>query len=191
MSKHSRELREKAKQMWLSGKYASQHEIARQLGISPDTLGVWKRHDGWVEAQKLLQEKAVDRIADVYVQRAKQLTDEYWTVWRREFGILARLISERGEKLTLEEHEAISKILERAQKGQGIAMSVGAPDDEPIEREVVVKFRSLRESIAEARASGTLVRGGEDHGIRLVNADDGGNGTGADGAGDANDDDGS
>lgn len=177
--RYSREIRKQAREMWLSGRCVSVAEIARKLKLTSGTLCKWRRQDDWDGALKQLEEKATDRMADLYAERSKQLTDEYWTVWRSIFALLAKKVRDGGEALTLAEHDAITRVLERAQRGQGIAMAVdGGPEIDEMPQEIIVQFQSLKDAILAAREAGELVHGGADRGIRIASDRDGGhNGT--------------
>lgn len=175
-----RELREQARDAWISGKFASLAELQRHFKIAKlSTIYGWRKRDKWDELAKRVQDRVLDLQADTYAQRAAQVSEHFWRLWNLVLAKLTERVRDAeqdGRRLTISELEIMTRVLERAQRGEEMSVAAGRPPSEQATQEIIIQYQSLAEAIKIRQAG----NGGERQ-TEPVEAD-GGDGKGGDDA---------
>lgn len=165
---YPRELMDQVKDAWLSGRFESTSALARHFKLKIGTVCAWRKRDRWDEAEKRLREQVSQRTCEVYAERAVQMGDTFWKLWSAVVGFVADRIRAAREEdpekrlpMTLENMDTITKIVERAQRGQSFAVAVdGLPRDDEVTREVIIRYETLAEAIERTQGGGNGNGGG-------------------------------
>ena len=145
MARHSKKIREKARELYLTGEVTSITEIARRIGAKPHTVGRWKREEGWGALQLKIDKRAAEQLVERIATERVNLNSQHFKLW----GVVVSKLFESLQRTGLKSDdvrnlEKVSTILDRAQKGQRLARGLSL--DGQIEEEI------RAESEAEIRA---------------------------------------
>ena len=144
MPRHSKKIRESARELYLTGEITSVAEIARRLKIKPHTVGIWKKEEDWdalrVKIDKQAAEKMVEKIASDRVT----LNAQHFRMWGL---VLSQLLEhmQRRKEADPRELERDAAILTQAQKGQRLArgLSLDGQTEEEIRAQAEAESRAL------------------------------------------------
>jgi len=146
VARHSRKLREDARQMFLTGEVTSISEIARRVKVKPHTVGVWKKEEDWDALRIRIDKRAAEQLVERLATERVNLNAQHFKLWN---AVVARVYGSLGkDRLAANEIrdlEKIAAILERAQKGQRLArgLSLDGQTEEQIRAEAAAETRHL------------------------------------------------
>lgn len=150
MPRHSRKLRESAREMYLTGEVTSVSEIARRLKVKPHTVGIWKKEEDWdilrIKIDKQAAEKLVDKIASDRVT----LNAQHFRMWGLIISETLQAM-QRTKDLDVRDLERFAATLERAQKGQRLArgLSLDGQTEEQIRAQAESDSRAVVDLVLE------------------------------------------
>ena len=146
MARHSRKIREDARQLFLTGEVTSISEIARRIRVKAHTVGVWKREEDWdglrIKSDKRAAEQLVERLASERVN----LNAQHFKLWNAVVGrVFAAVQKGQIDSSETRDLDRVSAILERAQKGQRLArgLSLDGETEEQIRAEAAAETRHV------------------------------------------------
>jgi hypothetical protein len=146
MPRHSRKIREEARQLFLTGEVTSISEIARRVRVKAHTIGVWKREEDWDALRIRIDKRAAEQLVERLATERVNLNAQHYKLWN---AVVARVYGSMGkDKLAtndIRDLERVAAILERAQKGQRLArgLSLDGQTEEQIRAEAAAETRHL------------------------------------------------
>lgn len=146
MPRHTRKLREEARQFYLTGEVTSIAELARRLRIKAHTVGRWKKDEDWDALRLKIDKRAAEQLVEKIATERTTLNAQHFKFW----GVVVARLFESLQKngLALDEIRALEKvagILERTQKGQRLArgLALDGRTEEQIRAEAEAEGRAL------------------------------------------------
>lgn len=146
MPRHTRKLREEARQFYLTGEVTSVAEIARRLRIKSHTVGRWKKEEDWDGLRLKVDKRAAEQLVERIATERTTLNAQHFRFW----GVVASRLFESLQKngLVLDEIRALEKIagiLEKTQRGQRLArgLALDGRTEEQIRAEAEAEARTL------------------------------------------------
>ena len=146
MASYSKSMREKARELYLTGEVSNVSEIARRLKIKPHTVGRWRKDEDWDGLRLKIDRRAAEQLAEKIASERVTLNSQHFKLW----GVVVSKLFESLQKtgLTGEEVrnlEKVAGILDRAQKGQRLArgLSLDGQTEEQLRAEFEAEGRSL------------------------------------------------
>ena len=120
MARTSRQIREQARLLFLSGQQSSNAAIARQLRVKPHTIGGWRRLERWDELKLKADRRAAEKLVEQLATDRAELNVKHFKLWE---ALLSRAVSMLKDEssYSVKGLEQISNILQRAQQGQRLA----------------------------------------------------------------------
>jgi len=146
MGRHTRKIRERARELYLTGEITSLAEIARRLRVKAHTVGRWKRDEDWDALRLKIDRRAAEQLAERIASERVTLNAQHFKLW----GVVVNRLFESLQKGGLNGEEVrslekVSGILDRAQKGQRLArgLSMDGKTEEQLRAEFEADGRSL------------------------------------------------
>ena len=151
MAKHSKTMREKAREQYLTGEVTHVSEIARRLKVKPHTVGRWKRDESWDELRLKIDRRAAEQLAERIASERVSLNAQHYKLWNVVVGKLFESLQSGVKSEHIRDLERIASILDRAQKGQRLArgLSLDGQTEEQIRAEAEATSRALVDSFID------------------------------------------
>ena len=146
MARHPRKVRERARELYLTGEVTSVSEIARRIKAKPHTVGRWKKDEDWDGLRLKVDRRAAEEMAERIASERVNLNSQHFKLWGVVVGKLFDSLQQQGlkgeEVRTLEK---VAGILDRAQKGQRLArgLALDGEVEEQIRAEAEAEMRAL------------------------------------------------
>ena len=152
MSKHSRNKRQEARRLYLTGEASSVAEIARRLKVKPHTVGVWKNEEDWEGLRLKIDRRSAEKLVEQLATERVSLNAQHFKFWAVVVGQLFESIQAQG--VNIEQVKALEKvaaILEKSQRGQRLArgLSLDGQTEEQIRAEAAAEARQLVDSFID------------------------------------------
>jgi len=146
MAKYSKSKREEARRLYLTGEATTVAEIARQLGIKPHTVGLWKREEDWEGLRLKVDLRAAEKLVEQLAGERVKLNARHFKFWDVVGSKMVELV--KGGPLNAEEIKSLDRlaaILERMQRGQRLArgLSLDGQTEEQVRAEAHATLRAL------------------------------------------------
>jgi hypothetical protein len=144
MARASAKIREKARQIFLSGETSSNAEIARHLKIKPHTVASWRRAESWDVLRVLVDRRAAEKLVEEIATDRVALNQRHYKFWELALARTAEVLKSDDVR-DLRSLERMTSILDRAQKGQRLAkgLSLDGDTEEAIRAQAQAETRSL------------------------------------------------
>ena len=146
MGRHTRKVRERARELYLTGEITSLAEIARRIKVKPHTVGHWKRDEQWDELRLKIDRRAAEQLAERIASERVTLNSQHFKLW----GVVVSRLFESLQRGGLQGEEVrglekVAGILDRAQRGQRLArgLSMDGKTEEQLRAEFEADGRSL------------------------------------------------
>ena len=129
------------------------------------TLTRWRREGNWDEEKFELEQEAADRARAELLDELASTQRDHFNMWKLFLWQVAEQLKDsEGRPMLIKDHgklEAYSRVLERAQKGQRVALGVedGRLDDEKDgggPERVVLEFEGLQQQLKRAGVADDL-----------------------------------
>jgi transposase-like protein len=147
----SKKLREEARQLFLTGEYNTNSEIARQLRVKAHTIGGWRKDEDWDGLRLKIDLRAAEMFVERIANDRVTLNVRHYRLWEL---LLARLAEDlKGRQVSdIRELERIAGILERSQKGQRLAkgLSMTGETEEIIRAQSQAEIRRVIDTFIDA-----------------------------------------
>lgn len=146
MARYSKNKREEARRLYLTGEAASVAEIARRLKIKPHTVGQWRKEESWDDLRLKIDRQAAEKLVEKLATERVTLNAQHFKFWGVVVGRLFESIQKEGLKDgEIRNLDRIAAILEKAQKGQRLArgLSLDGQTEEQIRAQAEADGRSL------------------------------------------------
>ncbi len=146
MARHSRKVREQARELYLTGEVTSVSEIARRLKVKAHTVGRWKKEESWDSLRLKIDQRAAEQLAEKIASERVSLNTQHFKLWGVVVGKLFESLQKTGLKgEEIRNLEKVSGILDRAQKGQRLArgLSLDGQTEEQLRAEFEAEGRAL------------------------------------------------
>jgi hypothetical protein len=147
----SRKLREEARQLFLTGEYSTNSEIARQLRVKAHTIGGWRKAEDWDGLRLKIDRRAAEMFVERIANDRVTLNVRHYRLWEL---LLAKLAEDlKGRQISdIRELERIAGILERSQKGQRLAkgLSITGETEETIRAQSQAEIRRVIDTFIDA-----------------------------------------
>ena len=151
MIKSHRKLREEARQMFLTGEWNTNAEIARELHVKPHTIGRWRKTEDWDNLRLKIDRRAAEMFVERIANDRVTLNVRHYRMWEL---LLAKLAEDlKGRQVSdIRELERIASILERSQKGQRLAkgLSANGETEEAIRAQSQAEIRRVIDTFIDA-----------------------------------------
>jgi hypothetical protein len=146
MARHSAKIREKARELYLTGEVSSITETARRLKIKPHTVGIWRKEEDWDGLRLKIDKRAAEKLVEKLATERVTLNSQHFKFWGVVVGRLFQSIQKTG--LNPEDVKTLEKmaaILEKAQKGQRLArgLSLDGQTEEQIRAQSAAEMRNM------------------------------------------------
>jgi hypothetical protein len=169
MGRHSRKIREQARELYLTGEINSLSEIARRIKVKPHTVGRWKSEEDWDALRLKIDRRAAEQLAERIATERVTLNAQHFKFWGVIVGRLFESIQNQGLKTEeIRSLERVAAILDRAQKGQRLArgLSLDGQTEEQIRAQAEADGRALidlfidivREEVPDEEARDRIAR---------------------------------
>ncbi len=142
----SRKVRERARELYLTGDVTSLSEIARQIKVKPHTVGRWRRDEDWDGLRLKIDRRAAEQLAERIATERVNLNSQHFKLW----GVVVSRLFESMKTTGLKGDEIrnldkVAGILDRAQKGQRLArgLSLDGHTEEQIRAQAEADGRAL------------------------------------------------
>ncbi len=146
MPAYSKNKREEARRLYLTGEATSVAEIARRLKTKAHTVGIWKRDEGWDELRLKIDRRAAEKLVEQLANERVSLNARHFKFW----DVIGSKVVELVKKGHLADEEIkgldrLSAILDRMQKGQRLArgLSLDGQTEEQVRAEALAELRAL------------------------------------------------
>ena len=152
MGRHSRKVRERARELYLTGEVTSFSEIARRIKVKPHTVGRWRTEEDWDALRLKIDRRAAEQLAERIATERVNLNAQHFKLWGVVVGRLFESMQTTGLKNDeIRNLEKVSGILDRAQKGQRLArgLSLDGQTEEQIRAQAEADARSLIDMFIE------------------------------------------
>ena len=146
MARHSRKIREDARQLFLTGEVTSISEIARRIRVKAHTVGVWKREEDWDGLRIKIDKRAAEQLVERLATERVNLNAQHFKLWNAVVGrVFAAVQKGQIDSSETRDLDRVSAILERAQKGQRLArgLSLDGETEEQIRAEAAAETRHV------------------------------------------------
>ena len=146
MARLPKKIRERARELFLTGEVTSLAEIARRFQVKPHTVGRWKRAEGWDELRLKIERRAAEQMAERIATERVTINERHYKAWNVVFGQVFEKMQSGGlESEQIRNLERVAAILDRAQKGQRLArgLSLDGQSEEEIRAEAEATSRAL------------------------------------------------
>ena len=146
MARHSRKIREDARQLFLTGEVTSISEIARRIRVKAHTVGVWKREEDWDGLRIKIDKRAAEQLVERLASERVNLNAQHFKLWNAVVGrVFAAVQKGQIDSSETRDLDRVSAILERAQKGQRLArgLSLDGETEEQIRAEAAAETRHV------------------------------------------------
>ncbi len=151
MKKNHRKLCERARQMFLTGEWDTNADIARQLHVKPHTIGKWRKDEDWDNLRFKVDRRAAEMFVEKIADDRVTLNVRHYRLWEL---LLAKLAEDlKGRQISdIRELERIAGILERSQKGQRLAkgLSTTGETEETIRAQSQAEIRRVIDTFIDA-----------------------------------------
>src|SRR5713101_1254347 len=144
MARASAKVRERARELFLTGAMESNAEIAKNVHVKPHTVGQWRKEEGWDELRLHIDRKAAEKMAEQIASDRVALNVRHYRFWEALLGLVAEGLK-NPQAFDPRTVERIASVLERAQKGQRLAkgLSLDGESEEAIRAAAQAEIRSL------------------------------------------------
>lgn len=151
MPRANPKVREKARQLFLTGALESNAEIAKHLRIKPHTVGHWRKEERWDELRLEIDRRAAEKMVEQIATDRVALNTRHYRFWEVLLGQVAEGIK-NPQSFDLRTVERLASVLERAQKGQRLAkgLSLDGETEEAIRAQAQAEIRSLIDRFVSA-----------------------------------------
>ncbi len=146
MATYSKTMREKARELYLTGEVSNVAEIARQLKVKPHTIGHWRKDEDWDSLRLKIDRRAAEQLAEKIATERVTLNSQHFKLW----GVVVSKLFESLQTTGLSGDgvrnlEKVAAILDRAQKGQRLArgLSLDGQTEEQLRAEFEAEGRGL------------------------------------------------
>jgi len=146
MATYSKSMREKARELYLTGEVLNVSEMARRLKIKPHTVGRWRKEEEWDALRLKIDQRAAEQLAEKIANERVTLNSQHFKLW----GVVVSKLFEGLQKSGLKGEEIknlekVAGILDRAQKGQRLArgLSLDGQTEEHLRAEFEAEGRGL------------------------------------------------
>ena len=149
MARHSRKIREDARQLFLTGEVTSISEIARRIRVKAHTVGVWKREEDWDGLRIKIDKRAAEQLVERLASERVNLNAQHFKLWNAVVGrVFAAVQKGQIDSSETRDLDRVSAILERAQKGQRLArgLSLDGETAEQIRAEAAAETRHVEDT---------------------------------------------
>ena len=146
MGRHSKKMREKARQMYLTGEVSNVAEIARRLRVKPHTVGRWRKDEAWDGLRLKIDRRAAEQMAERIASERVNLNSQHFKLWGVVVSKLFESLQTTGLKGDeIRNLEKVAGILDRAQKGQRLArgLSLDGQTEDQLRAEFEAEGRGL------------------------------------------------
>jgi len=146
VARHSRKIREDARQLFLTGEVTSISEIARRIRVKAHTVGVWKREEDWDGLRIKIDKRAAEQLVERLASERVNLNAQHFKLWNAVVGrVFAAVQKGQIDGSETRDLDRVSAILERAQKGQRLArgLSLDGETEEQIRAEAAAETRHV------------------------------------------------
>ena len=146
MGRHSRKIREQARELYLTGETTSIAEIARRIQAKPHTIGRWKKDEDWDALRLKIDRRAAEQLAERIATERVTLNAQHFKLWGVVVGKMVESLQRGGLKAEeVRNLEKVAGILSQAQKGQRLArgLSIDGKSEEQLRAEFEADGRSL------------------------------------------------
>jgi len=146
VARHSRKIREDARQLFLTGEVTSISEIARRIRVKAHTVGVWKREEDWDGLRIKIDKRAAEQLVERLASERVNLNAQHFKLWNAVVGrVFAAVQKGQIDSSETRDLDRVSAILERAQKGQRLArgLSLDGETEEQIRAEAAAETRHV------------------------------------------------
>ena len=146
MARHSRKLREGARQLYLTNETASSSEIARRLKVKPHTIGLWKREDDWEGLRLKIDRQAAEKLVERLANERVTLNAQHFKFWSVVGSRLLESVQKPGVSVEeVRSLERIAAVLEKTQRGQRLArgLALDGQTEEQIRAEILAAQRHI------------------------------------------------
>jgi len=169
VARHSRKLREEARQLFLTGEVTSISEIARRVKVKAHTIGVWKKEEDWDALRIRIDKRAAEQLVERLATEKTNLNATHYKLWQ---GVVARVYGAIGKDRLganeIRDLERVAAILEKAQRGQRLArgLSLDGQTEEQILAEATASSRhvvdvfldSLKKEVTDPEIRGRIAQ---------------------------------
>jgi len=144
MARASTKVREKARELFLTGSMESNAEISRHLKLKPHTVATWRSIERWDELRLHIDRKAAEKMAEQIASDRVALNVRHYRFWDVLLGQIAEGIK-NPKGFDIRNVERIASVLEKAQKGQRLAkgLSLDGESEEAIRAQSQAEIRTL------------------------------------------------
>jgi len=144
MARASAKVREKARELFLTGSMESNAEISRHLKLKPHTVATWRNIERWDELKLHIDRKAAEKMAEQIASDRVALNVRHYRFWDALLAQIAEGIK-NPKGFDVRNVERIAAVLERAQKGQRLAkgLSLDGESEEAIRAQSQMEIRTL------------------------------------------------
>jgi hypothetical protein len=144
MARASAKVREKARELYLTGAMESNAEISRHLKVKPHTVATWRGIERWDELKLHIDRKAAEKMAEQIASDRVALNVRHYRFWDALLAQIAEGIK-NPNGFDVRSVERIASVLERAQKGQRLAkgLSLDGESEEAIRAQAQAEIRAL------------------------------------------------
>ena len=151
MRRNLNKVREQAFQLFLTGEYGTNAEIAAKLQVKPHTIGNWRKSEDWDGLRLKIDRRAAEMFVERIANDRVTLNVRHYRLWEL---LLARLADDlKGRQVTdIRELERIAGILERSQKGQRLAkgLSMTGETEEAIRAQSQAEIQRVIDTFIDA-----------------------------------------
>jgi hypothetical protein len=151
MRRNLNKVREQAFQLFLTGEYGTNAEIAAKLRVKPHTIGNWRKDEDWDNLRLKIDRRAAEMFVERIASDRVTLNVRHYRLWEL---LLARLAdSLKSQKVSdIRELERIAGILERSQKGQRLAkgLSMTGETEETIRAQSQAEIRRVIDTFIDS-----------------------------------------
>ena len=169
MARHSRKLREAARELYLTDEVTSVSEIARRLKVKPHTIAAWKQEEDWEALRLKIDRQAADKLVERLASERVNLNARHYKYWDVIGSrIVAALQKEKIDGEEIKHIERLSASIERLQKGQRVArgLALDGKTEEQIRADAEAESRALidgfievvKEKVADAEVRDEIAR---------------------------------
>jgi hypothetical protein len=153
MATYSKTMREKARELYLTGEASNVAEIARRLKVKPHTIGRWRKDEDWDALRLKIDRRAAEQLAEKIASERVALNSQHFKLWGVVVSKLFESLQASGLKgEDVRNLEKVAAILDRAQKGQRLArgLSLDGQTEEQIRAEAEADTRALVDLFVDA-----------------------------------------
>ena len=144
--RHTKRLREQAREFYLTGDVTSLSEIGKRLQVKPHTVGRWRRDEDWDALRLKIDRRAAEQLAEKIASERVTLNSQHFKLWGVVVGKLFESLQTGGPSgEQIRNLEKVAGILDRAQKGQRLArgLSLDGATEEQIRAQAEADGRAL------------------------------------------------